>query len=118
MDDFYGGAVTVGNCIAECAEKGDKMALEIFDYTGKMLGFSLANSVAISSPEAVILFGGLANAGDLILKPTKKYMEEYMLNLFANKVKLLLSTVPEHHAAILGAAGLVWKNVYNVYESA
>lgn len=97
--------------IAECAEKGDALALEIFDYTGHLLGFSLSNTVAITSPSAIILFGGLANAGDLILKPTQKYMEQYMLNLFKNKVKLLISTVPEHHAAILGAAALVWNHV-------
>ncbi len=97
--------------IAECAAKGDKLAAEIFDFTAHKLGFSLSNVVAISSPEAVVLFGGLANSGDLILKPTKQYMEKYLLNLFQNKVKILLSTVPEHHAAILGAAALVWKHL-------
>lgn len=97
--------------IAECANKGDVLALEIFDYTAEQLGFSLANTVAISSPEAIILFGGLANAGPLILTPTQRYMEEYMLNLFQNKVKLLISTVPQHQAAILGAGALAWKNV-------
>lgn len=97
--------------IAECANLGDPLALEIFDYTAKQLGFSLANTVAISSPEAIILFGGLANAGALIVEPTQAYMEKYMLNIFQNKVKLLLSTVPQHQAAILGAGALAWKNV-------
>lgn len=97
--------------IADCAKKGDKLALEIFDYTAHQLGFSLSNAIAITSPEAVILFGGVANAGDLILLPTQKYMEQYLLNLFKNKVQLLISSVPEHHAAILGAAALVWKNL-------
>jgi len=97
--------------IAECAHQGDALALEIFDYTAEQLGFSLANTVAISSPEAIILFGGLANAGALIIDPTQRYMEQYMLNIFQNKVKLLLSTVPEHQAAILGAGALAWKNV-------
>lgn len=97
--------------IADCANQGDQLALEIFDYTGHQLGFSLANTVTISSPEAIILFGGLANSGDLILRPTQQYMEQYMLNIFKNKVKLLISTVPEKHAAILGAGALVWKNV-------
>jgi glucokinase len=97
--------------IAECANKGDALALEIFDYTSEQLGFSLANTVAISSPEAIILFGGLANAGALILDPTQAYMEKYMLNLFQDKVKLLVSTVPQRQAAILGAGALVWKNV-------
>lgn len=97
--------------IAECANKGDALALEIFDYTAEQLGFSLANTVALTSPEAIILFGGLANAGALIIDPTQRYMEQYMLNIFQNKVKLLLSTVPQHQAAILGAGALAWKNV-------
>jgi glucokinase len=96
--------------IAQCAEKGDLLALKIFDYTAQKLGFSLANTVAISSPEAIILFGGLANAGDLIIQPTKDYMEHYLLNLFKNKVRILRSTVPQDYAAILGSAALVWKN--------
>ncbi|MDC0230955.1 ROK family protein [Aureispira] len=95
--------------IAECANKGDALALEIFDYTGQKLGFSLANTVAISSPQAIIIFGGLANSGKLILEPTQRYMEEYLLSLFKNKVKILLSEVPEANAAILGAAALVWQ---------
>ncbi|MBL4650206.1 MAG: ROK family protein [Aureispira sp.] len=97
--------------IADCAAQGDALALEIFDYTAEYLGFSLANTVAISSPEAIILFGGLANAGALIVDPTRRFMEQYMLNLFQNKVKLLISTVPQHQAAILGAGALAWKNV-------
>lgn len=97
--------------IADCATQGDALALEIFDYTAEQLGFSLANTVAISSPEAIILFGGLANAGALIVEPTHRYMEQYMLNLFQNKVKLLTSTVPQHQAAILGAGALAWKNI-------
>lgn len=97
--------------IAEAAENGDALALEIFDYTGQKLGFSLANMVAINSPQNIILFGGLAQAGSLIVEPTKRYMEEYLLNLFKNKVNILLSTVPEANAAILGAAALVWNKV-------
>ena len=96
--------------IAQCAENGDPLALKIFDFTAQKLGFSLANTVAITSPEAIILFGGLANAGDLIAQPTKDYMERYLLNLFKNKVKILRSEVPQDYAAILGSAALVWKN--------
>ncbi|MCX6154493.1 MAG: ROK family protein [Candidatus Kapabacteria bacterium] len=93
--------------IYEAAEAGDPIALEIFDYTGKVLGFSLANIVAISSPEAIFLFGGLANSGKFIFDPTQKYMEYYMLNIFKNKVRLLPSLLPETDAAILGASALV-----------
>jgi glucokinase len=96
--------------IYEAAKEGDRLALEAFDYTGKILGRSLADAVAITSPEAIILFGGLALAGDLIFKPTKKYMEEYMLNIFKNKVKLLPSKITGN-AAVLGASALVWKEV-------
>lgn len=95
--------------IAYCAEQGDALALEIFDFTAQQLGFSLANTVAITSPSLIVLFGGLAKAGSLILAPTQHYMEKYLLNLFQNKVVLALSTIPENDAAILGAAALVWK---------
>lgn len=117
LETYQGKSLLQGNVpisskfIAECANKGDALALDIFDYTAEQLGFSLANTVAISSPEAIILFGGLANAGVLIADPTQAYMEQYMLNLFQNKVKLLISTVPQHQAAILGAGALAWKNV-------
>ena len=96
--------------IAYCAEQRDALALEIFDYTAQQLGFSLANTVAITSPSLIVLFGGLAKAGNLILAPTQRYMEQNMLNIFQNKVVLALSTVPEDDAAVLGAAALVWKN--------
>lgn len=95
------------------ARAGDRIALEAFDYTGRILGMKLADAVAHTSPEAIFLFGGLANAGELIFDPVKKYMEEYMLNIFKNKVGLLPSRLPEGNAAILGAAALVWKEVLN-----
>lgn len=97
------------HAIAQCAEQGDALALDIFDLTGHYLGFSLANTVAISSPSLIVLYGGLAQAGDLILAPTQRYMEQYMLNIFQNKVQLQLSTVPQNDAAVLGAAALAWQ---------
>ncbi len=97
--------------IADAANNGDKLALEAFDYTSKVLGLKLADSVAYLSPEAIILFGGLALAGDLIFVSTKKYMEEYMLNIFKNKVKLLPSALPGAHAAVLGASALIWNEL-------
>lgn len=97
--------------IADAANRGDKIALEAFEFTGKILGIKLADSTAFSSPEAIFLFGGLANAGDLIFKPTKKYMEHYMLNIFKNKVKLLPSGLEGGNAAILGASALVWNEL-------
>jgi len=93
--------------IHEAAVQGDELAIAIFEYTGKILGFTLANTVAITSPEAIILFGGLAKAGEFIFKPTQFYMEENMLSIYKNKVKLLPSLLYEGNAAILGAAALV-----------
>lgn len=97
--------------ISEAALHKDKLALQAFDYTAKILGLKLADAVAHLSPEAIILFGGLALAGDLIFVPTKKYMEEYMLNVFRNKVKLIPSALPGAHAAVLGSSALIWNEL-------
>jgi glucokinase len=94
--------------VYECATKGDKIAQDVYQFTGKVLGLALANFVMFSSPEAVILFGGLTKAGDLILKPTQESMEENLLQVFRNKVKILVSHLKEADAAILGASALVW----------
>lgn len=99
--------------VYEAAVKGDKLALEIFEYTGKILGLALANFVMFSSPEAIILFGGLTKAGDFILKPTREHMEENLIQVFQNKVKILVSHLRESDAAILGASALVWDNKGN-----
>ena len=96
--------------IADAALKGDALALEIFDYTAEKLGFSLANTVALTSPKLIVLFGGLAQSGDLILKPTKKYMEAYLLNIYQNKVAIFPSKLKASDAAILGASALAWQN--------
>lgn len=94
--------------IFEAAKQNDKLALEIFDYTGKILGQSLADAVAFTEPEAIILFGGLAQAGKYLFEPTKKYMEANLLPIYREKVKLLPSELKESDAAILGAASLIW----------
>lgn len=94
--------------VYDAAIKGDKLALEIFEFTGKILGMALANAIMFSSPEAIILFGGLTKSGDLILKPTRKYMEENLIQVFQNKVKILVSHLKESDAAILGASALAW----------
>lgn len=95
--------------VYEAAIKGDKLALDIFEFTGKVLGLALANAVMFSSPEAIILFGGLTKAGDLILKPTRKHMEENLIQIFQNKIKIIISHLKESDAAILGASALVWE---------
>jgi len=97
--------------ITRAADKGDVVALKAFDYTAKILGKKLADAVAFTSPEAFFLFGGLANAGDYLFKPTKKYMEENLLLVFRNKVKILPSGLMNTNAAVLGASGLIWKEL-------
>lgn len=96
--------------VAEAAEKGDMIAINTFKYTGKMLGEALANAVAITSPEAIFLFGGLAKAGALLFEPTKDHMEINLLKIFSNKVKILPSQL-DKNAAIYGAAALVWNEL-------
>ncbi|MFN8251330.1 MAG: ROK family protein [Ferruginibacter sp.] len=95
--------------VYEAAIEGDKIAQEIFEFTGKILGLALANAVMFSSPEAIVLFGGLTKAGDLILKPTREHMEENLIQVFQNKVKILVSHLKESDAAILGASALAWE---------
>lgn len=94
--------------VYDAAIQGDKLAKDIFDFTGNILGMALANFVMFSSPEAIILFGGLTKAGDLILKPTREAMEHNLIQVFQNKVKILISHLKESDAAILGASALVW----------
>lgn len=95
--------------VYDAAIAGDKLAREIFQYTGEIMGRAFANFVAFSSPEAIILFGGLARAGELLMKPIKESMDRNMLNMFKGKTKLLLSELKESDAAVLGASALGWE---------
>ncbi|MFZ1282122.1 MAG: ROK family protein [Ignavibacteriaceae bacterium] len=90
---------------------GDKLAIEAFEITGKILGLKLADAVAVTSPEAIVLFGGLALAGDMIINPTKKSLEENLFHVFRNKVKILPSGLPEGNSAVLGSAALIWNEI-------
>lgn len=94
--------------IAKAAAQGDHVALDAFKMTGQILGASLANFVAFSSPAAIFLFGGPVNAGELLLHPTRKALDKNVTKLFRNKVSVLPSGLPGSQAAILGAAALVW----------
>lgn len=95
--------------VYEAAVKGDKLAKQVFEFTGRILGIALANAVMFSSPEAIVLFGGLTKSGDFILKPTKEHMEANLIQVFQNKVKILISHLKESDAAILGASALAWE---------
>lgn len=95
--------------VYDAAISGDKLAQEIFEYTGTILGEAFADFTVFSSPEAIILFGGLAKSGDLLLKPLRAAMEKNMLSVFKGKVKVLLSELKEADAAVLGASALGWE---------
>jgi glucokinase len=103
------GEEITSKLVCDCALMGDKLAQQVFSYTGEVLGEALANFVMFSSPEAIILFGGVIKAGDLLMQPTRSYMEQNLLPVFRGKVKLLFSELKEANAAILGASALVWE---------
>ena len=94
--------------ITDAALRGDKVAKACFDYTGRILGLKLADTVVHTDPEAIFLFGGLAQAGELIFEPTIKSMEENLMPLFRGKVKVLPSGLQNQAAPILGASSLIW----------
>jgi glucokinase len=94
--------------IHDAAVRGDYIARRAFTHTGRMLGYKLADVVAHTNPEAIFLFGGLALARDLIFEPAKEYMEENLLSIYKDKVKLLPSELSTHNAAVLGASSLIW----------
>lgn len=92
--------------VYEAAKAGDKLALEIFEFTGNLLGEAFADFTVFSSPEAIILFGGLAKSGDLLFTPIRESLDRHVMNVFKGKVKVLPSQLKEADAAILGAAAL------------
>ena len=95
--------------VYEAAKEGDKLALKVFDFTGKMLGRSFADFIAFSSPEAIVLFGGLARAKEFLVGPIEEAMNANVLPLWRNKVKIVFSQLKESDAAILGASALAWE---------
>ena len=95
--------------VYDAAMKNDKIALEIFEATGTMLGEAFADFIAFSSPEAIILFGGLTKAGDLLMNPIKRALDKNILKIYAGKTKLLFSQLKESDAAVLGASALGWE---------
>ena len=95
--------------VYDAAVLGDKLAKEIFEYTGNILGEAFADFTVFSSPEAIILFGGLAKSGDLLMRPLRESMEKNMMGIFKGKVKILLSELKEADAAVLGASALGWE---------
>jgi glucokinase len=97
--------------VFEAARRGDAIALEAFRETGRILGMKLADAVAITSPEAIFLFGGLTAAGELIFEPTRISLDEHLLKTYRGKVRLLPSGLRDGTAAVLGAAALIWRDL-------
>lgn len=95
--------------VYDAAMSGDKLAKEVFQYTGDIMGRAFANFIAFSSPEAIVLFGGLSRSGDLLMKPIKESLDRNILPIFKGKTKLLLSELKESDAAVLGASALGWE---------
>lgn len=95
--------------VYDAAMQGDALALEIFEATGAILGESFADFITFSSPEAIILFGGLTKSGDLLMNPIKHHMEKNLLPIYKGKTKLLFSQLKESDAAVLGASALGWE---------
>ncbi len=94
--------------VFDAAKAGDQIAKDIFSFTGQVLGEALADFIKFSSPEAIVLFGGLAKSGDLLMVPLKKAMEDNLMPIFKNKVKVLFSEMKDADAAVLGASALGW----------
>lgn len=97
--------------IYDAAKCGDKIAINAFKFTGKLLGEALADFVAILSPEAIVIFGGLAQAGEILFTPTRKSMESNLLGFYKGKIKIIQSGISEGDAAILGASALIWQEI-------
>ena len=95
--------------VAIAAGKGDKLANEIYEFTGRLLGEACADFAAFSSPEAFIFFGGMTKAGDLIMKPIEKAYDENVLKIFKGKAKFLVSGLEGSSAAVLGASAVGWE---------
>jgi glucokinase len=97
--------------IYEAACDGDVIALAAFETTARTLAMKLADAVAHTRPEAIFLYGGLAAAGEMLLKPTRRHLEKFLFGPYKNGVKLQLSELPDGNGAILGAAALAWREV-------
>ena len=95
--------------VYEAAKEGDKVALDIFEYTGTLLGTAFSDFIAFSAPEAIVLFGGLARSKEFLYEPMMKAMNENVLQIWKNKVNIVFSSLKESDAAILGASALAWE---------
>ncbi|MCB0479092.1 MAG: ROK family protein [Crocinitomicaceae bacterium] len=107
----YNSTEISSRVVAEAANEGDQLAQNIFEFTAEKLALGLANAVAITSPSMIVLYGGVSQAGDLLMTPLKKHFENYLQNIFQNKIRLEFSGLEEGNVAVLGAGALVWKSL-------
>ena len=98
-----------GEQISRAAINGDPLALEAFEFTARILGKTLANVISLFDPEAIFVGGGLARAGDLLLRPTQKYIDENVFPAFEGKVKLRISELLDTNGGMMGASALAWE---------
>lgn len=94
--------------VYKAAMAGDTMAQEVFKQTGRRIGIACANIATFLSPEAFIFFGGLAQAGELLLRPIEEAYNENVLSLYKGKARFLMSGLDGAKAAILGASAIAW----------
>ena len=95
--------------VSLAAEKGDALALRIYEFTGEMLGAACADFTAFCSPEAFVFFGGLTKAGELLMEPIRRSYDKHVLNVFKGKAKFLISGLDGSSAAVLGASAVGWE---------
>lgn len=95
--------------VYDAAVKGDALALEIFQRTGETLGRAIVDFIAFSSPEAIVLFGGLTKSGEYIMRPIREAVDANIMPIFKGKAKILLSELKDADAAVLGASALGWE---------
>lgn len=95
--------------VYDAAEQGDAVAKRIFQFTGTLLGEAIADFIAFSSPEAIVLFGGLAKSGHYIFDPLQAAIDANVMPIFRGKAKLLMSQLKDAEVAVLGAAALGWE---------
>lgn len=97
--------------IAQAAAKKDPIAVKAMEYTAEKLAFGIMNMITFSSPQAIFLFGGLAQAGEMLFAPVRKYVDENVMPIFRGTYQILPSGIPENNAAVLGSAALAWNEV-------
>jgi glucokinase len=95
--------------VSIAAGKGDELAKDIYEFTGKMLGEACADFATFCSPEAFIFFGGMTKAGDLIMDPIRRAYNEHVMNIYKGKAQFLVSGLDGASAAVLGASAIGWE---------